>query len=57
MNHPHSIDRNESGQVGNEAALSFQSMWVGVLDKRYFFYACIFYYLMVILLYNNIAIK
>jgi len=36
MNHPHSIGRNELGQVGNEAALSFQSMWMGVLDKRCF---------------------
>ena len=55
MNHPHSIGRNELGQVGNEAALSFLSMWVGMLDKRYFFNTCFFYYLMVILLYNNIA--
>ena len=37
MNHPHSIGRNEPGQVGNEAALSFLSMWVGVLDRRCFF--------------------
>ena len=57
MNHPHSIGRNELGQVGNEAALSFLSMWVGMLDKRYFYYTCFFYYLMVILPYNNIADK
>ncbi len=37
MNHPHSIAGSESGQVGNEAALSFLSMWVRVLDKRYFY--------------------
>ena len=38
MNHLHSIANNELGQVGNEAALSFLSMWVEVLDKRYFFW-------------------
>ncbi len=56
MNRPHSMDRNESGQVGNEAALSFQSMWVRMLDKRYFFYTCFFYCSVVILLHNNIAV-
>ncbi len=39
MNHPHSIGGSEPGQVGNEAALSFLSMWMRVLDKRCFFYA------------------
>ena len=38
MNHSHPIDDNESGQIGNEAALSFEFMWVGMLDKRCFFY-------------------
>ncbi len=38
MNHPHPIGRIELGQVGNEAALRFLSMWVGVLDRRCFFY-------------------
>ncbi len=33
MKHPHSMNHNESGQVGNEAALSFWFMWVGVLDR------------------------
>lgn len=42
MNHPHSIVSNESGQVGNEAALSFLTMWMGVLDKRCFLLYLIF---------------
>jgi len=37
MNHPHPIGRNELGQVGNEAALSFLSMWLRVLDRRCFY--------------------
>lgn len=37
INHLHSIGGDELGQVGNEAALSFLSMWVGVLNGRCFF--------------------
>ncbi len=36
INHPHSIGSGELGQVGNEAALSLLSMWVGMLDKKSF---------------------
>ncbi len=37
IHHPHPIDSGESGQVGNEAALSFLFMWVGMLDKKSFY--------------------
>ena len=57
MNHPHSIGGSEPGQVGNEAALSFLSMWVGMLDKRCFLYIDFLYYSMVILLYSYITEK
>ena len=57
MNHSHPIDDNESGQIGNEAALSFLSMWVGMLDKRCFLYIDFLYYSMVILLYSYITEK
>lgn len=50
INHSHSIDSDELGQVGNEAALSFLFMWVGVLNGRCFLW------LTSILLYSNIAV-